>query len=164
VPGQIGGQGQPPQGPAHLARAPPGTDQLRDLAVGGQATAGDQGHRGPNPLIKRCTFRLCHHQPFCVTPPNPAPRPRPQWTPVSWAPGKPLLCREPQELAAITLDPAAMPSNEGPIPFNAAGPGAEPPEQRSVQPTSPSPGKGSPLPSPFGSSQSQELCHCCKGC
>lgn len=50
-----------------------------------------------------------------------------------------------------------MPSNQEPIPVNAAEPGAEPPEQRSVQPTSPPPGKGSPLPSPFGTSQSQAL-------
>ena len=156
VPRQIGGQGQAPQGPAHLARAPPGTDQLRDLAVGGQATPGDQGHRCPNQLIKPRTFRPCRHQPVSETPPilhrGPDPRGPRYLEQVKAAPG-----REPLQLAAITLDPAAMPSNEGPTPVIAAGPGAEPPEQLSVQPTPAPPEKGSPLPSPFGIPQSQAL-------
>ena len=52
VPGNRGRELEPTQRPAHLTRTAKGTDQIRNLAVGRQATVGDACHLTPDTLIK----------------------------------------------------------------------------------------------------------------
>jgi len=52
VPGQITGQGKAPQGPAHLAGAAIGADEIGNLAVGGQLALRNQGHHGVHALVE----------------------------------------------------------------------------------------------------------------
>ena len=53
VPRNRGREFEATQRPAHLSRTTKGTDQIRNLAVGRQATVGDAGHLAPDTLIKR---------------------------------------------------------------------------------------------------------------
>ena len=52
MPGHLRRQGQASQGPTHLPSAAIGTDQISDLAVGGQTAMGDARHRIPYARIK----------------------------------------------------------------------------------------------------------------